>query len=114
MLQLPTWCETRIGRELISSIIAAPPERRTISHRLPSVFGGYPDGTTVSFTGKAAGLLRRLRQEWVQRELWALDQAFAITKIWDSTASERVLGCEDVDALIERVLAEAADQRAAA
>jgi hypothetical protein len=107
---LPAWCETLPGRELIEQIIAERPEPRVQSNRLPSLYGGHREPNTATYPCEAASLLRRLHRDWVQHELTALDRQFAITHIWDDDASHAILGAEQPDALIERVLSETAEQ----
>lgn len=114
MSALPQWADNPIGSALVSAVILDRPEPRVRQHRLPSVFGGYPDGTSITYSGKPAALLRRLRREWVDRHYALLDSQFAVTGVWDEAASRAILGCEEADALIQRLLAETAEQKVAA
>jgi hypothetical protein len=107
MTRLPTYADNAIGRALISEIMAAPPESRLIRD-------DWGTRDYARYSGKPAALLRRLRSEWVDRELATLDRQFAVTHFWDEEASRAVLGTEESDALIQRLLGESAAQRRAA
>lgn len=107
MTALPSWANTPLGRELVAAILADPPEGRLIRDDW-----GARDHR--SFAGKVAGRLRRLHKEWVERKYSHLNREFAISHVWNAAEAERILRMEDANALIERVLAEAVDQRAAA
>lgn len=114
MFDLPSWANTPIGRALVAEVLANPPEARTIRHTLPSVFGGYPDGTSTTYVSKPASLLRRLHREWLQHQCTRLDRQFAITGVWDSAEGRAIHDVEDANALIGRLLAEQAGQKVAA
>ena len=58
--------------------------------------------------------LRQLHKHWTEREFSALDRSFAITRVWNQTRANEVLGAETPDALIERLIAAAAEERRAA
>jgi hypothetical protein len=113
-MTLPPYADNALGRELIAAIVAERPEQVTIRHKLPSVYGGYPDGTTTSFIGKAASRLRRLRKEWIEREFDLLSRQFAATHYWPADEVEAILRVEEADALIARVIAEADARKEAA
>lgn len=114
MFDLPSWANTPIGRALVAEVLANPPEARTIRHTLPSIYGGYPDGTSTTYVSKPASLLRRLHKEWLQRQYTRLDRQFAITGVWDSAEGRAIHDVEDANALIERLLAEQGAERRAA
>lgn len=101
---LPTWAQTGVARALLSTIVAERPEARVTSNKLPSIYGGHREPTTREYVGKPAGLLRRIRTEWIEREFAKLDQTYAATGVWDEAASKAVLGCETADDIIERML----------
>lgn len=107
MTALPAWANTPIGRALVQAILADPPESRQVRD-------DWGTRDWRSYAGKVAGTLRRLHDEWQTRELAKLDRTFAITGVWDDAASRAVLGCEDSNQLIERLLAEAGSAREAA
>lgn len=108
MLHLPSYAATPIGRALISEIIAERPDGRLI-------VDDWGTRDCPHYSGKPAAMLRRLRSEWVQRELAALDVQFHVTGgLWDEDASTAILATETADALIERVLAEPVSERRAA
>jgi len=114
MTRLPQWCANPLGRALIAEIISQRPEPVTINHRLPAMYGGYPDGASTTYVGKPASLLRRLRSEWEEREFDRLNRAYASSKTWDEAASRAVLGAEEANDLITRVLGEQVTERRAA
>lgn len=103
VFQLPAWANTPIGRELIAAIIASPPEGRPITD-------DWGTRDHRSFAGKVAGRLRRLHQEWTDREYSALNREFAILNRWDHQRAREILGVEDGNQLIERLLSESSEQ----
>jgi hypothetical protein len=105
---LPTWADNRDARRLLASIIADPPETRIRRDD----WGSEEVYRTWKRPDVAA--LRKLHAQWQEREFAALDRKFAITGVWDQTASNAVLGAETPDALIGRLLGEAQGQRRAA
>jgi hypothetical protein len=113
MTVLPRWADTPLGRELLAAIRRDPPATYVRSNRLPSVYGGYPGIPEERFTGKLVSRLRKMREEWVDREMALLDQQYHATHRWDEEASRAVLGSESADDLIRRVLVEG-EERAAA
>lgn len=110
----PAWASNDIGRALISAIIEERPERGADSYKLPSIFGGHREPCEADYRGKPAARLRRLHREWLERELALLDAQFAVTQLWDEDASKALLRTENANELIERVLAETANQKVAA
>lgn len=111
---LPEWARSDIASELLAAIIANAPEqaflgaKRRFCGRLEN-----PDGVQPSYVGKPAARLRRIRKEWIERRYTALDRQFAVIGFWDAAEAERILTAEDANALIERVLREAAQKAAA-
>jgi hypothetical protein len=103
---LPQWCANHDGRRLIYSILADRPQPRVRQHRLPSLYGGYSDGTSITYPGKVAGQLRRMHTVWLDRELKALDAQYAVSGKWDEDASTAILTTETADQLIARILGE--------
>jgi hypothetical protein len=113
MRSLPAWCDTLVGREIIAALRRDPPETYIRSNRLPSIYGGYPGIPEERFTGKLVNRLRRMREEWLERELAAFDAQFEVSGKWDDEASRAVFGSETADDLIRRMLAEEEQRRAA-
>jgi hypothetical protein len=100
VVNLPPYANTPIGRELIAAIIRERPEYRITR-------GAWIEGGgTRSYAGKLAGRLRQLHKEWVEREYDALNRRFAVTHRWDADEAARILGTENGNQLIERVLTE--------
>jgi hypothetical protein len=111
---LPAWARSKVAVELLAAIARDRPEPRVRQHRLSATFGGYSEGTSISYPGKIAGTLRTIQTQWVQREYAALDRRFAVTHRWDHEQAREILSAESADALIERVLRESGEQRRAA
>jgi len=107
MMSLPRWADTPLGHELLAAIRRNPPESSLVRD-------DWGTRDCPRFTGKLAGRLRKMREEWVDREMALLDRQYHATHRWDEEASRTVLGTEEADALVRRVLAEAEQRRAAA
>jgi len=107
MTALPRWADTPLGRELLAAIRREQPESRIIRD-------DWGTRDCPRFTGKLVSRLRKMREEWVDREMALLDQQYHATHRWDEEASRAVLGTEEADGLIRRVLAEGEQRRAAA
>jgi hypothetical protein len=101
---LPKWASNRLGRALVSAIIAERPDCFVTSGE------SYNSGGRTIYKGKVAGQLRRLHREWMEREFARQDEQFRITGIWDQAASNAVCGAEEADALIGRILRETEQQ----
>jgi hypothetical protein len=108
MTKLPTWASNKLGRALLSEIVANPPEPRIIRDK------DWGTRDTPHYRHPLAGKLRQMREEYVEREFALLDQQYAVVGVWDDAASRAVLRCETVDELLTRLIAERDAQREAA
>jgi len=106
MTALPRWADTPLGHELLAAIRRDPPESRIVRD-------AWGTRDCPRFTGKLVSRLRKMREEWVDREMALLDRQYHATHRWDEEASRTVLGSESADDLIRRVLVEG-EERAAA
>jgi hypothetical protein len=103
-IALPRWALNQEG--------AFP--RRANHRRAPGSFLRCYDGSRINgetvFKGKAAGRLRRMHSDWLDRELAALDAQYHVTGIWDDEVSKALFHTEDGNQLVERVLRETAER----
>lgn len=106
-MTLPPYAQSRIGRALVSEIIAEQPSCY-VTRGEP-----YNCGGRTVYRGKLAGQLRRLHREWMQREFARLDSVFKVSGVYDQTAANAVCGAEEPDALIARLLSASAEAVAA-
>jgi hypothetical protein len=109
--KLPPYADNKLGRALLTEILANPPETR-----IRSAWGGAPADQRFSAkspSGKLVCQLRRLHREWLEREFAILDRQFEVTGVWNDAASRAVFGAEEPDALVRRLLAEDGEKVAA-
>jgi hypothetical protein len=99
-IALPRWALNEGARTLLEQVIAERPD-----WFLRCYDGSRINGETV-FKGKAAGRLRRMHSDWLDRELAALDAQYHVTGIWDDEVSKALFHTEDGNRLIDRVLRE--------
>jgi hypothetical protein len=108
----PAWAQSKAARELISAIIANPPETYG---RKKNIFLPADERFSASTpSGKLFCRLRRLHREGHERQLRALDVQFHVSGVWDDQASRELHGVEDAQALIVRLLSERGEERRAA
>lgn len=111
MIDLPSWCDNPIGRALVEQIIGERPSFRLSRGQW------IEGGGQKSYPGEAAGQLRRMHKDFVEREYAALNRQFAVLNRWDHERAREVLGVENGNELITRILAETeqhhAERRAA-
>lgn len=100
--QLPIWASTSEARALLASIVADPPEIRVSRSDWGSV--------EVYRTWKRPDVtaLKRLYEEWLDREFAALDAQWEVTGFWPEH-DDNPLAAERPDDLIRRLLREARD-----
>ena len=108
-MTLPAWAQSAVARELLSAIIAEQPQLGPDTHKLPGMFGSHREPCEPQYKGKLAARLRRIRSEWLDREYRIRDARFEVTQIWNADG----LDPETSDALIARMIREAAMARAA-
>jgi hypothetical protein len=107
-IDLPTWAQSAICRELLAAIIADQPEPRT-SKAVPSIFGGGREPCAPWYPGKPAARLRRIYSEWLDRKL----TEHSAYGEWDNLVAREILRTESADQLIDRALIEAKKRIAA-
>ncbi len=104
MMPLPIWAQSDEARSLIKQLIAEHPDYFIRS-------GAWIEGGGVRiYKGKLAGQLRQMHSLWLEREDEALKAQYEVTGHWNDAAAKAVFGAEDANALIERILAEPAEQ----
>src|SRR5690242_13641019 len=104
MTRLPPYADNKLGRALLSEIIANPPAETVVAD-------DWGSRDTPRYRGPLASKLRVLHGQWLEREYARLDAVFDVTQVWNGDYLRYI---EDADSLIERVLGEGSGQREAA
>jgi hypothetical protein len=109
MRALPAWCANRAGRDLIAAIIVEQPTYRIIPASLLAC--SVP---TRRYDGTNAARLRKMHENALNAACEAMDDADGTPAYKAAHADFAAIARVDADALIERVLGEAAVERSAA